>query len=91
VTPKLARDWNDFQARSGCVQQELRKLNPTLQVIDLALGDRVRRLRDTQVAAALLYPSNTFPFKPKVAGTLSATYILQVTLFAREAYAKLFS
>lgn len=54
-----------------------------------SLGERVRRLRDTQAAAIALYPSNVFPFKPKVAGTLSATYVLQVVLFLREAYDKL--
>ena len=77
----------------GVFEQELTRIEAdAVQAVDAgALGERVRRLRDTQVAAALLYPSNVFPFKPKVAGTLSATYILQVVLFAREAYAKLFS
>lgn len=62
---------------------------PTADAADF--GERVRKLRDSQAAAALLYPSNVFPFKPRVAGTLSATYILQLALFVREAYAKLFA
>jgi hypothetical protein len=54
------------------------------------LAERVQSLRETRAAAASLYPSNIFPFKGKVAGTLSATYVLQVALFLKEAYTKLF-
>lgn len=66
--------------------------NETVRPEDVAgFGERVRRLRETQSAASSLYPSNVFPFKPRVAGTLSATYVLQLALFVREAYSTLFS
>ncbi len=71
-------------------EDELKRIEADSATADpVSLSDRVRRLYDTQTAVAALYPSNVFPFKPKVAGTLSATYILQVVLFLREAYTKL--
>jgi hypothetical protein len=71
-------------------EKELAGIEADATITDAqSLSERVRRLHDAQAAVAALYPSNIFPFKPKVAGTLSATYLLQVVLFLREAYNKL--
>jgi hypothetical protein len=83
---RLAR-MRDVQA---VFEKELAGIEADATITDAqSLSERVRRLHDAQAAVAALYPSNIFPFKPKVAGTLSATYLLQVVLFLREAYNKL--
>lgn len=50
-----------------------------------ALARELRDLARTHRAINSLYPGNTFPFKPKIAGTLSAGYLVQVVFFIRRA------
>lgn len=51
--------------------------------------DDLKRIKDCHSSAKELYPSNVFPFKPKIAGTVSIGYIVQVVLFILEAIDRL--
>jgi len=55
----------------------------------VAIRDEMRRLSETRKAVSEVYGSNNFPFKPRIAGTLSVGYLVQVALIAKEAVKKL--
>lgn len=48
----------------------------------------LEQLLHTRDTMAAVYGSNNFPFKPKIVGFVSATYVMQVVLLAREALEK---
>jgi hypothetical protein len=65
----------------------LGKLESNLQLYDpKSLGDALSNIANARNALSEIFPANIFPFKPRIAGLLSASYGLQLVVFVQKAF-----
>jgi hypothetical protein len=67
---------------SALVAFEAEAANPGKQIGQLS--DALEKFASARDAIARVFPTNPFPFKPKLIGTLSAGYVVQTALFVKK-------
>jgi len=80
-----ARD-ERFLPIEGVLHRKLEQLERVIGSVNIEreFVDEVESLVKVRDALFSVYPSNTFPFRPRIAGILTASYLIQVVLFLKE-------